>query len=1270
MAPKKARYTKPGKPGRSIEEIMVQRRLDATDPTSWPSPQGGMSRSLTSLPTMRTGGYAGPGTNSIRNSEIEEVPQDFSANMEPMKEYCRTLLTQNSKLEAQLNGTVKVMQRELKKARDRAAEQAETQKMLWMKDMDKALADQQKMLEKRFELARDGNGSVGGEVTMSYSQKQKLIEANTPKPIMASESTMGKISSSMLELDMKVVHLKEIFRQGDPMEERRVSITKINACVRGYLQRKRYEAYTRGLREWKWLRARQIVWLLDMNMGLQAARDTGIQQLKVMHNFRSLYSIFIRWLHITRQALPVRKAMYNAAMAKADAKDRALVKVVWSAFKLVTVGGKSTKQANLQRREMITEIREELSAALVAKGEIGVVPEEDIERVLYRKVLLQFLHSKRMLMLKSVLINGFWKNVKMHRKNNQIALDHRLVVHAGKIFFAWSEWVFMVGAGLDRKRWSAPRAYEIHYNQKRVDNFARNRLKRFIFYPWKEFYTMQSLVRKMLQRQLARFVMKNFYAWREIARQLRKLRVQAVGEWRGYGRYITQTPFQAWAQFVKGVKNHNNEQQRIVNSYLRWKWRQRIVIIMKRWRHQALYGRIDGLYTRQMLIASLNEQKIMSQGLEKMMAAQTVEVDECRELTEREINKRKLLENRLKDSQTDCHKHKMYSHHAEQEMKRMEGIVEAVAILNPRQVEHLKRLQPQFQFKQRRVNIPKDEDEDEDLGGDDENEEEDEEDEDSEHDGKDVKKKKKSSLVDDDDGEDGLNDDVPSNVCSKCRQLLPGEQPDDIVSTPLPGDSSGASMHGGSPQSSPPHQITVHSPHGSASSGLGLTSPPRTAPDSSMVDTSSLKHPSMGDSMISNLNDFPVNNMNEHLNVINDEDMILLERVKWLINHFKKPEDTSACIPYVIPGQEIRTQQEEVVITKEENDTKKDDEDSDDEPQKRNRGNIEDEMEITKAKKKVVKPKIITKIDWTPGQLVIPERGPILPSVEKLTEEQIAILGPDGKMDTLLPGDPVHEPAGIDPEDTAARMLIGFLGFLQEGDVTTFAPADRRAWTEEVLGSVQYEKQQETLREEQAKERALELSGHHHHSMKQSRVMAASLAIGGAKDWRKALVELRTMFPGAGNYSGVGVELDSAESNVFLRIKEMRKTLDDVLLRQAGKFDQKIQRSRIKAGNREKLIIAAKLKAEAEEAERQRILAEELAEKERIKAEEEAKMAALRAAKAARKAAGEDSDSDSEEEEDEGFDLVNPYASLLGSELHNRQGEEEDANDDDDQEDY
>ena len=90
---------------------------------------------------------------------------------------------------------------------------------------------------------------------------------------------------------------------------------------------------------------------------------------------------------------------------------------------------------------------------------------------------------------------------------------------------------------------------------------------------------MQSLVRRMLQRQMARFVKQNFHAWREEARKLRELRIKAVDSWRGYGRLLCLGPFQGWASYVKGVKNVNNERQRIVSSYLRWKWRQRIVII-------------------------------------------------------------------------------------------------------------------------------------------------------------------------------------------------------------------------------------------------------------------------------------------------------------------------------------------------------------------------------------------------------------------------------------------------------------------------------------------------------------------------------------------------------------------------------------------------------------------------------------------------------------------------------------------------------------------
>jgi hypothetical protein len=120
-----------------------------------------------------------------------------------------------------------------------------------------------------------------------------------------------------------------------------------------------------------------------------------------------------------------------------------------------------------------------------------------------------------------------------------------------------------------------------------------------------------------------------------------RLRLLTYENWKGYARVMVYTPFHAWSNHVKAVKNHNNEQLRIAKSYLRWKWRQKIIKIMKAWRHLALFGRMDGMYTRQMLLKTLGEQKLFARHLERLMSEQTVELDECRTLVRKEIEKRK-----------------------------------------------------------------------------------------------------------------------------------------------------------------------------------------------------------------------------------------------------------------------------------------------------------------------------------------------------------------------------------------------------------------------------------------------------------------------------------------------------------------------------------------------------------------------------------------------------------------------------------------------------
>ena len=145
--PPKGRYTKPGKAGRSIEEVMVQRRLNGNDPTSWPALGGDTNlRSLSaSLPNLNYHEEDDQSAMSMssaervvwsREQERVRTMEMAAESVEPLKEYCRELQGKVSSLQFQLGGTVKIMQKELKKTREKAAESLEVQKLMMAKDMD------------------------------------------------------------------------------------------------------------------------------------------------------------------------------------------------------------------------------------------------------------------------------------------------------------------------------------------------------------------------------------------------------------------------------------------------------------------------------------------------------------------------------------------------------------------------------------------------------------------------------------------------------------------------------------------------------------------------------------------------------------------------------------------------------------------------------------------------------------------------------------------------------------------------------------------------------------------------------------------------------------------------------------------------------------------------------------------------------------------------------------------------------------------------------
>lgn len=108
-----------------------------------------------------------------------------------------------------------------------------------------------------------------------------------------------------------------------------------------------------------------------------------------------------------------------------------------------------------------------------------------------------------------------------------------------------------------------------------------------------------------------------------------------------------------------------------------------------------------GMYSRPVLLQSLREQKMQCARMMKVMASQTVQIESMSSSLEAEIQRRKKLEKSSKEAEEENRRGRMAAHHMQSEIGRLETIIEAMAIINPNQVQHLNQNQISFGFHDR-----------------------------------------------------------------------------------------------------------------------------------------------------------------------------------------------------------------------------------------------------------------------------------------------------------------------------------------------------------------------------------------------------------------------------------------------------------------------------------------------------------------------------------------------------------------------------------------
>jgi hypothetical protein len=112
---------------------------------------------------------------------------------------------------------------------------------------------------------------------------------------------------------------------------------------------------------------------------------------------------------------------------------------------------------------MIERAKTEILAKMRAAGVTDLlVSEEDVKRVVYREIVSTSL-TKRETRNKAMVFHSF-KTIYLDAvSHNKVAYNHKFRRFAGRCFYAWSDWTYQVGTGLERKRWTGPRKYEVKW---------------------------------------------------------------------------------------------------------------------------------------------------------------------------------------------------------------------------------------------------------------------------------------------------------------------------------------------------------------------------------------------------------------------------------------------------------------------------------------------------------------------------------------------------------------------------------------------------------------------------------------------------------------------------------------------------------------------------------------------------------------------------------------------------------------------------------------
>ena len=313
--------------------------------------------------------------------------------------------------------------------------------------------------------------------------------------------------------------------------------------------------------------------------------------------------------------------------------------------------------------------------------------------------------NRRHMLQKELFLRWVIKCVMPWRSKRRIADKHFLRSRGKYIFKLMRKYVKgrQELHGATKKKYTGRQRWEMRHNLHVIKLHHQHRLLKTHFLSWRTRAHQRAIVKRSFQGHINTLATNVLKAWRLEAEKQIKIKAVCVAEWRLYGMSLYKIPFRAWYVYAKKRKEANFTRDTLIRAWDRRKIRSLLYQIFKVWRHQALYGKTEGMHTRLELIKVVEDQKKVQQMMSRNLDGAEDALRELKKALDQEKANNNKLKKEVENARREREKYDFASHNAEQDIVRLQSLLDSVSLIHPGTIKQLKALDESRSFKDRGI---------------------------------------------------------------------------------------------------------------------------------------------------------------------------------------------------------------------------------------------------------------------------------------------------------------------------------------------------------------------------------------------------------------------------------------------------------------------------------------------------------------------------------------------------------------------------------------